>query len=153
MCSSDLFSGRVAGAGGLPLGVEGKAVCLMSGGFDSPVAAWLVLRRGVSLDYVFCNLAGDAYERMVASITKVIADEHSWGDHPRLHVVDFAAVVDDLRAKVEPRYWQIVLKRQMYRAAERVAAEVGAEAIVTGEAIGQVSSQTLGNLQIGRAHV
>jgi thiamine biosynthesis protein ThiI len=119
----------------------------MSGGFDSPVAAWLVLRRGVSLDYVFCNLAGDAYERMVASITKVLADEHSYGDRPRLHVVEFGAVVDDLRAKVEPRYWQVVLKRQMYRAAEAVATELKAEAIVTGEAIGQVSSQTLGNLR------
>jgi thiamine biosynthesis protein ThiI len=142
-----LFCGRETGVGGLPLGVEGKAVCLISGGFDSPVAAWMALRRGVSLDYVFCNLAGDAYERMVASVTKVLADEWSFGDHPRLHVVDFAAVVDNLRAKVEPRYWQVVLKRFMYRAAEAVALELEAEAIVTGEAIGQVSSQTLGNLR------
>jgi thiamine biosynthesis protein ThiI len=142
-----LFCGREEGVGGLPLGVEGKAVCLISGGFDSPVAAWLVLRRGVSLDYVFCNLAGDAYERMVASINKVLADRWSFGDRPRLHVVDFAAVVDDLRAKAEPRYWQVVLKRFMYRAAEAVALELKAEAIVTGEAIGQVSSQTLGNLR------
>ena len=142
-----LFSGREEGAGGLPLGIEGKAVCLISGGFDSAVAAWMVLRRGVSLDYVFCNLAGDAYERMVASITKVIADEWSYGDWPKLHVVDFGPVVNDLRAKAEPRYWQVVLKRQMYRAAERVATELNAEAIVTGEAIGQVSSQTLSNLR------
>ena len=142
-----LFSGREPGVGGIPLGVEGKAVCLISGGFDSAVAAWLVLRRGVSLDYVFLNLAGDAYERMVASITKVLADEWSYGDYPRLHVVDFGAVVDDLRAKAEPRYWQVVLKRLMYRAAEQVAAELRGEAIVTGEALGQVSSQTLGNLR------
>ena len=142
-----LFCGRMAGVGGLPLGVEGKAVCLISGGFDSPVAAWLSLRRGVSLDYVFCNLAGDAYERMVASITKVLADKWSFGDHPRMHVVDFGAVVDDLRANAEPRYWQVVLKRFMYRAAEAIALELDAEAIVTGEAIGQVSSQTLGNLR------
>ena len=142
-----LFSQREEAVGGLPLGVEGKAVCLISGGFDSAVAAWLVLRRGVSLDYVFLNLAGDAYERMVASITKVLADEWSYGDRPRLHVVEFGAVVDDLRAKSEPRYWQVVLKRMMYRAAERVAGELAAEAIVTGEAIGQVSSQTLGNLR------
>jgi thiamine biosynthesis protein ThiI len=142
-----LFSERTEAVGGLPRGVEGKANCLFSGGFDSAVAAWLVLRRGVSLDYVFLNLAGDAYERMVASITKVLADEWSYGDRPRLHVVDFGAVVDDLRAKSEPRYWQVVLKRLMYRAAERVAAELRGEAIVTGEAIGQVSSQTLGNLR------
>ena len=142
-----LFSSRQGGQGGLPLGVEGRAVCLISGGFDSAVAAWLVLRRGVALDYVFCNLAGDAYERMVASITKVIADDWSFGDQPRLHVVDFGAVIEDLKANSEPRYWQVILKRQMYRVAERIAAELAAEAIVTGEAIGQVSSQTLGNLR------
>ena len=142
-----LFSGCEQAVGGLPLGIEGKAVCLISGGFDSAVAAWMVLRRGVSLDYVFCNLAGDAYERMVASITKVLADEWSYGDRPKLHVVDFGAVLADLKANVEPRYWQVVLKRQMYRAAERVAGELRAEAIVTGEAIGQVSSQTLANLR------
>jgi thiamine biosynthesis protein ThiI len=142
-----LFSGRREGAGGLPLGVEGRAVCLVSGGFDSAVAAWLVLRRGVSLDYVFCNLAGDAYERMVASICKVLADEWSYGDRPRLHVVDFGPVLDELRTRTEPRYWQVVLKRQMYRTAERIAAERGGDAIVTGEAIGQVSSQTLANLR------
>ena len=142
-----LFSGREQGVCGLPLGVEGKAVCLISGGFDSAVAAWLVLRRGVSLDYVFCNLAGDAYERTVASVAKVLADEWSYGDRPRLHVVDFGDVMGDLRACAEPRYWQVVLKRLMYRAAESVAGELKAEAIVTGEAIGQVSSQTLGNLR------
>jgi thiamine biosynthesis protein ThiI len=77
----------------------------------------------------------------------VLADEWSFGERPRLHALDFGPLVDDLRAKVTPRYWQVVLKRLMYRAAERVAAEVGGEAIVTGEALGQVSSQTLGNLR------
>ena len=142
-----LFRGRIEGMGGLPLGVEGTAVCLISGGFDSAAAAWLLLKRGVSLEYVLCNLAGAAYERSVASVAKILADDWSWGDRPRLHVVPFEDVVDDLRAKVTPRYWQVVLKRLMYRAAERVAAEVEGEAIVTGEAVGQVSSQTLGNLR------
>ena len=142
-----LFSSRQQGAGGLPLGIEGRAVCLLSGGFDSAVAAWLMLRRGVALDYVFCNLAGDAYERMAASICKVLVDDWSYGDCPRLHVVDFAPVVDELRSKSEARYGQVLLKRQMYRVAERIATELEAEAIVTGEAIGQVSSQTLANLR------
>ncbi len=142
-----LYSGRVAGVGGLPLGVQGKAVCLLSGGFDSAVAAWLMLKRGVSLDYVFCNVAGDAYERSVLSVGKILADAWSFGDQPRAHVIEFAAVVDELRKGVQPRYWQVVLKRLMYRAAEGVAEALNAEAIVTGESLGQVSSQTLGNLR------
>ena len=142
-----LFRGRIPGMGGLPLGVEGTAVCLISGGFDSAAAAWLLLKRGVRLEYVFCNLAGAAYERSVASVAKILADEWSWGERPRLHVIDIGPAVDQLREKVTPRYWQVVLKRLMYRAAEAVAEDVGGEAIVTGEALGQVSSQTLGNLR------
>lgn len=142
-----LFCGRIDGVGGLPLGVEGRAVCLLSGGFDSPVAAWLMLKRGVALDYVFCNLGGEAYERAVVSVAKILADAWSFGDRPRVHVVEFDAVVADLKRRVTPRYWQVVLKRLMYRAAEQVAGEIGAEGIVTGESIGQVSSQTLHNLR------
>ena len=142
-----LFTGRVAGAGGLPLGVEGNAVALLSGGFDSAVSSWLLLKRGVALDYVFCNLGGDAYERAVLQVAKFVADEWSYGTQPRLHVVDFGDVVNDLREKTRPSYWQIVLKRQMYRAATHIGRELDAQAIVTGEAVGQVSSQTLTNLR------
>ncbi len=141
-----LYSGREPCLGGLPLGVEGRAVCLLSGGFDSAVAAWMMLKRGVQIDYVFCNLAGDAYERSVLQVAKVLADDWSFGTRPVLHVIEFGDLLDDLRTQTRPKLWQLVLKRLMYRAAERVAREVRAQVIVTGEALGQVSSQTLSNL-------
>lgn len=142
-----LFSERRAGAGGLPIGVEGRAVALLSGGFDSAVAAWMALRRGIELDYVLCNLGGAAYRRMVLEVAKVLSDGWSHGSRPRLHVVDFTAVVEAMRSGARASYLQVVLKRLMYRAASRVAAEIGAEALVTGESVGQVSSQTLANLR------
>ena len=141
-----LFSHRVPGLGGLPLGVEGRAVCLLSGGFDSAAAAWLMLKRGVELDYVFCNLAGDAYERSVVQVAKILGDRWSYGSRPVLHVVDFGPTLDEIRAKTQPKYWQLVLKRLMYRAAAQIGAETRAGAVITGESIGQVSSQTLANL-------
>ncbi len=142
-----LFSRRIPGAGGLPLGVEGRAVTLLSGGYDSAVAAWLMLKRGITQDYVFCNLGGDAYERAVLQVGKLVADDWSYGTRPRLHVVDFEEPLRSLRAGAKEKYWQVVLKRLMYRAASLVAAELDAQAIITGEAVGQVSSQTLSNLR------
>ncbi|NIP83862.1 MAG: tRNA 4-thiouridine(8) synthase ThiI [Gemmatimonadetes bacterium] len=141
-----LFGERVDGAGGLPLGVEGRAVTLLSGGYDSAVAAWLMLKRGIAQDYVFCNLGGDAYERAVVQVGKVLADEWSYGTRPRLHSIDFSAPLAGIREGTREKYWQVVLKRLMYRAASLVGAEVGAQAVITGEAVGQVSSQTLANL-------
>jgi len=150
----ELFEGRayyfrdnLRGEGGLPLGAEGRAVALVSGGFDSPVAAWQMLRRGVDLDYVFCNLGGRSHQRGTLRVMKVLADRWSYGRRPRLHAIDFDTTTRELRARVEPRYWQVVLKRLMLRAAEQVAHERKAQAIVTGDAVGQVSSQTLVNLR------
>lgn len=134
------------GPAGLPLGVESGAVALLSGGFDSPVAAWQMLRRGVRLDYLFCNLGGRSHQLGVLRVARVLADRWSYGARPHLHAVDFEAVAAEIRARTRTRYWQVILKRQMLRAAVMVARERGADALVTGEAVGQVSSQTLPNL-------
>jgi thiamine biosynthesis protein ThiI len=141
------YEDRIAGAAGLPLGVQGRAIALVSGGFDSPVAAWMALRRGISLDYVFCNLGGAAYKRMVVEVSKVLADRWSYGTYPRLHVLEFGPVVAAMQERAKPAYLQVVLKRLMYRAASEIAARRDAEAILTGESVGQVSSQTLANLR------
>jgi thiamine biosynthesis protein ThiI len=142
------FTERLPASGGLPLGVEGRAVALVSGGFDSAVAAWQLLRRGVALEYVFCNLGGATHRLGALRVMKVLADRWHYGDRPVFHCVDFEPVVAELRAATRHRYWQVLLKRLMLRAADRIAAERRALAIVTGEAVGQVSSQTLQNLAV-----
>jgi thiamine biosynthesis protein ThiI len=141
-------AGSMRARGGLPLGVEGRAVALVSGGIDSPVAVWQLLKRGVAQDYVFCNLGGRTHQLGALRVMKVIAERWSYGTRPRFHAIDFDAVSRDLQESAETRYWQILLKRLMLRAAERVAGDRGAEAVVTGEAVGQVSSQTLRNLAV-----
>lgn len=134
------------GPAGLPLDVEGRAIALVSGGFDSAVAAWHMLRRGVRLDYLFCNLGGRAHRLGTLRVARVLAERWSHGGRPHLHAIDFDPIAAEIRARTRTRYWQVILKRQMLRAAERVARERGADALVTGEAVGQVSSQTLPNL-------
>jgi thiamine biosynthesis protein ThiI len=146
--TAHLFLDKVSGHGGLPLGVEGRAVALVSGGFDSAVAAWLLLKRGVQLEYVFINLGGAAHRQGVQKVMREIARRWSYGSRPRLHEVDLRPVVAELQEKTAPRYWQILLKRLMLHSAEIIARQGGAAGIVTGDAIGQVSSQTVQNLAV-----
>ncbi len=140
------FAETLAGEGGLPLASEGRALALVSGGFDSAVAAWLLMRRGVAFDFLFCNLGGRTHHAGVLRVMHTLATRWAYGTRPRLHAVDFDAVSRDLQASAEPRYWQVILKRLMLRAGERIARELACPALVTGEAMGQVSSQTLANL-------
>lgn len=142
------FTSEVSGPAGLPMGTEGRALALMSGGFDSAVASWELLKRGVQLDYLFCNLGGEEHRLGVLRVLKMLVDGWSAGSRPRLHSVDLRPAVAEIQAKCHSRYWQILLKRLMYRAAEIVAEDIQADAIITGEAVGQVSSQTLPNLRV-----
>ena len=141
-----LFSERRPGAGGLPLGSAGRGVALLSGGFDSPVAAWMMMRRGLALDFVFGSLAGPEHDRAVLGLAKLLADAWAHGDRPRIHVLPLAPLVEAIRRRTDDGLQQVLLKRLLYRAAERIARTRGASAIITGESLGQVSSQTLDNL-------
>lgn len=142
------FHDKIRGFGGLPVGVEGRALALVSGGFDSAVASWLMLKRGVQLDYLFCNLGGAAHRLGVLKVMKVVADHWSYGYKPRLFEVDLQPLILELQEKNRPRNWQIVLKRLMLRAGESVARKTRNLGLITGEAMGQVSSQTLQNMAV-----
>ncbi len=141
-----LHARRVEGPCGFPLGSQGRVAALVSGGFDSVVAAWFMMKRGAAVEFVLCNLAGSAYEAQVVAILKTLVDRWGGDMAGRLHVVDLGPAVDDLRARCDPEVWQIVLKRLMYRAGCAIARRARCDAVVTGEALGQVSSQTLSNL-------
>ena len=135
------------GTGGLPLGTGGHAVSLFSGGFDSPVAAWRVMRRGTQLDLLICDLGGCGQMDQALAVAKELALRWTPGLEPRFWVVDLAPLVLALTQRANPRLRQILLRRAMYRAGSGLAEELGASALVTGESLGQVSTQTLGNIR------
>ncbi len=141
------FSQRIDGPGGLPVGTESRGVALISGGFDSAVAAWRMLRRGVALDYLFCRLGGRRHERDVLEVANHLARTWSGGTRPRIFMIPFEDVVEVMMAEVKESFRQLVLKRLMYRLAGAVALMTRADVLVTGEALGQVSSQTTRNLR------
>ncbi len=140
------FEEERSAVAGLPCGVEGRAVALMSGGFDSAVAAWTMMGRGVDLDFLFFNLAGPPQERTVKEVTKLLCERWAYGYAPRFHVVDMRPMLAEMRNRVDGHYWQLLLKRLMVRAGHELARDKGYPAMVTGESCGQVSSQTLMNL-------
>jgi thiamine biosynthesis protein ThiI len=127
---------------------RGARVALLSGGFDSAVATWQIQKRGVECDLVFCNLGGAAHLREVLRVAVHLATRWSYGSRPRLFAIDFEPVADALRAYTTKRYWQILLKRQMLRAAEAVATRSAPRRSSRATAVGQVSSQTLPNLAV-----
>ncbi len=141
-----VYKGRVRGPGGLPIGVEGRALALFSGGFDSPVASWYVARRGVEVHFLHFVFASPQATYLAVEVAKVLAKRWLHGYRPRMYVVDFTEVIEAVRKEVKHSYRQVVLRALMYRAAELLANKAGFDALITGETIGQASSQTLQNL-------
>lgn len=130
------------GPGGMPLGTQERCLSLLSGGFDSPVAAWMVMRRGCPVEFIHVRLECAQSDHALA-VAHQLWRRWGAGTRPRAWVVDFTDVKAALEEQVPARLRQVVLKQLMFRAADLVADERGIPALVTGEAIGQVSSQTL----------
>lgn len=133
------------GVGGVPLGTQPEILALLSGGFDSPVAAWMLMRRGAPVDFVHFKLDCAQSDHALA-VAHGLWRQWGAGTDPRVWVVDFQAVKEALATQCPPRLRQIVLKQLMFQAADRVAELHGHPALVTGESVGQVSSQTLHHL-------
>ncbi|MGC8542719.1 MAG: tRNA uracil 4-sulfurtransferase ThiI [Vulcanisaeta sp.] len=141
-----LFTDIVKGPGGLPLGSEGKLLALISGGFDSPVAAWFMMRRGSYVDALFCSLAYPVDVINFLRVAHALFSKWSIGYDPRLFIIDCSKIVSEFRAKVNPHLWSVLFKRVLYEVGARVARSINALGLITGESLGQVSSQTLHNL-------
>lgn len=141
-----LYKEVLKGPRGLPTGVEGNALTLFSGGFDSPVAAWLAAKRGIRVDFLH-YLMGPAQPSYYAFlVAKTLAYNWLYGYRPKFIVVNFGDLIVEVTRKVEWSYRQVVLRALMYIVASKIANDMGYDALVTGESVGQASSQTLKNL-------
>ena len=136
------------GIGGYPLGALEQTLVLMSGGFDSTVAAFQMMRRGLMTHFCFFNLGGRAHELGVMEVAHYLWKKYGSSQRVLFVSVPFEEVVGEILGKVDNSYMGVTLKRMMLRAATRVADRLEIDALVTGEAISQVSSQTLPNLSI-----
>lgn len=139
---------RIPGLGGFPLGSQGEALALVSGGFDSTVASFMSLRRGVRTHFLFFNLGGTAHDLGVKQMSFYLWQRFALSHRLHFISVPFEGVVEALLTQIPDSYMGVMLKRLMLIAAERIADEMGIDALVTGESVAQVSSQTLRNLAL-----
>lgn len=139
---------RVAGLGGFPLGGVDPVLSLLSGGYDSTVASFQSMRRGMITHFCFFNLGGREHERGVKELAFHLWSRYGASQPVKFVSVPFEGVVAEILENVRPAEMGVVLKRQMMRAADAVAERANLDALVTGESVAQVSSQTLGNLSI-----
>lgn len=136
------------GLGGFPVGTQGSVLSLISGGFDSTVASYQCIKRGLRTHYLFFNLGGPAHELGVKEIAFYLWRRYGATHRVKFITVPFNGVVNAILEHVDPSCMGVVLKRMMLRAANQVAERANVPAVVTGEAVAQVSSQTLTNLAI-----
>ena len=131
------------GAGGLPVGINGRAVALLSGGIDSPVASWMIAKRGVALEMVhffsYPYTSPEAKDKVI-ELARLLTP---YTGRLTVHVVPFTAIQEELRRSCPEELFTIIMRRFMMRISQEVARRCGAKALVTGECLGQVASQTM----------
>jgi len=141
-----IYTDREVGPGGLPVGVSGTVMALLSGGFDSPVAAWRMMKRGCQVVFVHFHsvpyLPATSQQKARALVERLT----EWQYASRLYLVPFGEIQREVVLSVSPPGRVVVYRRLMVRIAEALARGVGAQALITGESLGQVASQTLGNI-------
>ena len=138
-----VHSSPVKGAGGMPVGSNGKAVSLLSGGIDSPVSTYMIAKRGVKVipvHFFSFPYTSEAAKEKVLELAHILED---YCGKLTVEIVPFTRIQEEIRDKCPEEYFTLIMRRFMMRIAERIANNYGAKAIVTGENLGQVASQTM----------
>lgn len=145
---ANLIEAIYNGLGGFPLGSQDQVLSLISGGYDSAVSSFQMIRRGLKTHYLFFNLGGKEHVYHVKKIVRKVWQNYSSSHNVKFINVDFYPIMLNISNYVSDGYTGVVLKRMFYRVANEIAQRLHIDGIVTGEALGQVSSQTLKNLKV-----
>ena len=141
-----VITNKYKGMGGYPVSSQGSALSLISGGFDSGVSTYKAIHRGMKVSYLFFNMGGTAHELGVKQESYFIWDRYASSNKVRFVTIPFERIVGQILEKTHHGVRGVILKRMMMRVGSRIAKRLKCEALITGESVGQVSSQTVTNL-------
>lgn len=141
-----VYTEKIKGAGGMPVGTNGRATILLSGGIDSPVAGYMIAKRGVELEAVHFHSHPYTSDRAKEKVIDLAKEMAAYCGRIRLHIVPFTEIQLAIIEKCPENYLTVIMRRIMMRIAERISASNSSAALITGESIGQVASQTMESL-------
>ena len=145
---SYIYVSEIKGLGGYPTGIQGKGLLMLSGGIDSPVAGFLANKRGIDIDCIYYDspphTSIEARNKVITLAKKLT----KYGSNINLYVVPFTKLQEEIYKNIDPTYMITIMRRMMYRIAERIAKNTKSKIIINGESIGQVASQTLSSMYV-----
>ena len=141
-----VYTDEIKGAGGYPVGVQGKGLLMLSGGIDSPVAGYLTLKRGVNVECLYFESPPHTSEEAKNKVIKLASIINEYSGRVKVHIVPFTLVQEAIFKNCPDTYMITIMRRMMYRIAALYAEKIGAKILINGESIGQVASQTLDSM-------
>lgn len=142
-----VYASEIRGAGGYPVGIQGTGLLMLSGGIDSPVAGYLTMKRGVNIECLYFESPPHTSMEAKNKVLKLASILNEYSGHIKVHVVPFTEIQETIFKKCPDTYMITIMRRIMYRIADKYSEKIGAKIIVNGESIGQVASQTLSSIE------
>ena len=146
--NSYIYTNEIKGLGGYPTGIQGKGLLMLSGGIDSPVAGYLANKRGIDIDCIYYDSPPHTSIEAKNKVIMLAKKLTKYGSNINLYVVPFTEIQEEIYKNIDSTYMITIMRRMMYRIAEKVAKNNKAKVIINGESIGQVASQTLTSMYV-----
>lgn len=143
-----IYTKEEKGLGGFPVGIEGKALCLLSGGIDSPVAAYLSYKKGTLLDFIYFESLPHTSLEAREKVKELASEVMKYGKDAKLYIINFTKIQEEIYEKCKDNYQITILRRMMLKIASELASKTNSDVLITGESVGQVASQTLKGMVI-----
>ena len=143
-----IYTNEIKGSGGYPVGIQGKGLLMLSGGIDSPVAGYLAIKRGVDIDCLYFESPPHTSLNAKLKVIKLARIINNYSGNIKVHVVPFTEIQEAIYKNVPDSYIITIMRRMMYRIADKYSKKIKANVIINGESIGQVASQTLTSMSV-----